>query len=505
MNLGQWISKRAKLNPRQPFLLYESGDTDNQQFDALVNCAASLLAAVPVNKGDRVAVMMENASAFLVLFFACAKRGAIMVPLNPRQALPELTYMIEDCAPALLVHSEDDQHIVDRLTASTKGPFRTLSIGSVEEPAQVAFSRHLSAYGEMGAPTKSSVDDGDPLLIVYTSGTTGNPKGAVLTHGNVLFGAIHSLLNYGIDSGYRSLVVAPLYHIGALAASVTPIVYAGGALMLHRFEYPSETLRTIMRHRINYLFAVPLMYEMMARSAAWDAADLSHVHFFIAGGAPMTVDLIHTYRDKGVHFAQGYGMTETLRITALELADIDRKPGSVGKETFHTHLRIVDEAGSEVPPDSVGEIVVNGPTVCSGYWNRADLTNASFKDGWFFTGDLGYRDSEGYLFLKGRKIDLIISGGRNIYAVEVERAIEKLPQVSEAAVTGVPAAGRGELVTAFIRLHEPDPKFNQARLRQLLQGQLAQYKIPRKVVVVEDFPRNHSGKIIKHRLVENFL
>lgn len=499
MNLGQWISKRAQLNPQQAFLLGENDNTSNRQFDVQVNCTAGGLVSIGIGKGDRVAVMLENSSAFLELFFACAKLGAILVPLDPGQTLPELLNMIEDCLPSVLFHANGNQEKAAELATLTQKTLHTRSIESFTEQTSNV-TKQTVAFNRNTPPFKTSVGNDDPLMIIYTSGTTGDPKGAVLTHGNFLYGAIHSLLNYNIDSGYRSLVVAPLFHIGALAASVTPVIYAGGSLMLSHFDYPAETLQLIIKQKINYMFAVPVMYEMMARSATWNTANLSHVHFFIAGGAPITTDLIRTYQKKGIRFAQGYGMTETLRITALELVDADRKRGSVGKETFHTRLRIVDDAGNEVPPASVGEIAVKGPTVCRGYWNRTDLTRQVFKDGWFFTGDLGYRDTEGFLFLKGRKIDMIISAGRNVYAIEVERAIEKLPQVAEAAVTGVSSPGRGELVTAYILLHKPDPHFNQYRLRQLLHDQIADYKIPRKVVIVNDFPRNRSGKIIKHRL-----
>jgi fatty-acyl-CoA synthase len=335
---------------------------------------------------------------------------------------------------------------------------------------------------------------------MYTSGTTGDPKGAVLSHENFLFGAIHSLIGYGIGSDCKSLVVAPLFHIGALAASATPVIYAGGSLVLKSFDNPSEVVELIGKEKINYMFAVPVMFDMMVKTEAWEGADFSHVYFFIAGGASMPVDLIRKYQEgKGVRFAQGYAMTETLRLTSLDLEDSIRKAGSVGKEVFHTFLRIVDENGRDVPQGEVGEVVVKGPTVFLRYWNKEQETRAAFRDGWFHTGDLGKKDQEGFLYIVGRKIDMIISSGENIYAAEVERAIESIPQVAEAAAVGMPDPKRGEVVAAFILLNK-GATITEERLLEILYEKIAPFKIPKKVVFLKEFPRNSAGKILKREL-----
>jgi fatty-acyl-CoA synthase len=348
------------------------------------------------------------------------------------------------------------------------------------------------------------VAPGDPLLILFTSGTTGLLKGAVLTHENLLFGAVQSLLSYGLGPSCKSLVVAPLFHIGALVASAASVIYAGGTLVIRDFDNPSEIIHLIVREKINYLFAVPVMYKMMCKAPAWEGADFSHVHFFIAGGAPMPVPLIRRYQEeKGVRFVQGYGMTETLRVTSLDLEDAQRKAGSIGKELFHTSVRIVDDAGRDVPPETAGEILVKGPTVFSRYWNDPEATAAALRDGWFHTGDLGTRDGEGFLYIVGRKSDLIISAGQNIYAAEVEHAIEGIAQVSEAAVVGVPDPMRGEVAAAFVVLKEPG-SLAAADVTAALRGRLAPYKIPKKILLVETLPRTGSGKIHKEELKRRF-
>jgi len=504
MNLAEWVSKRAQLHPDRPFLKQDDREYSNRQFEARVDHIAQALTACGVHRGTRVVTLMANSSALLELFFACARTGAIIVPLNGNLALPELNHIIRDCDPRLLVYSRDASDAAATLKGAGRG---IVHCWSCEEDLSIAgtttgtIERNLSEADH--APDGAASLD-EPLLIMYTSGTTGTPKGAVLTHGNFLFGAIHSLLNYRLDATCKSLVVAPLFHIGALAASVTPVVYAGGQLVLKSFDNPSNVLTCIGREKITYMFAVPVMYEMLAKSPRWPAADFSYVDFFISGGAPMPVPLINKYqREKGIRFAQGYGMTETLRITALDLEDAVRKAGSIGKEVFHTALRIVGDDGRDVGPGETGELVVKGPSVFLEYWNQPQATEAALRGGWFYTGDLGHRDEEGFVYIDGRKSDLIICSGENIYAAEVERAIEEHPQVVEAAAIGMPDARRGEVVAAFVRLEEAC-ELEEGVLRRYLHGKIAAFKHPRQVHFVKEFPRNKAGKILRAELKKTF-
>jgi len=340
---------------------------------------------------------------------------------------------------------------------------------------------------------------------MYTSGTTGDPKGAMLSHGNILFGAIHSLVGYGMDKTFKSLVVAPLFHIGALAASATPVIYAGGSLILKSFYNASEVIKLIVRERINYMFAVPVMFQLMAKSDEWDKADFSHVHYFISGGAPIPIEVIRKYQDeKGIGFVQGYGLTETGRLTSLDLEDSISKAGSVGKEVFHIDLRIVDNDGRDVPPGEPGEIIVRGPNVFLGYWNKPAETAQAMAGGWFHTGDMGRRDEDGFVYIIGRKQELIISSGENIYPAEVERVVLALPQVKEAAAVAMPdPAKRGEVVAAFVTLKEGQ-SITEEELINALQGQIAHFKIPKRIFFLDDFPRNATGKILKKELQKHF-
>ena len=500
MNIGEWSSKRAHLYPARLFLKQEDLCCTNRLFDQRVNQAAHAFLRLHVGKGDRVAVLMVNGSAFLEIFFACAKIGAVLVPLNHQLAAPELQRIILNCQPKIFIYSTGFSAVVEQLKA-TGTPvtcYRQHPEGTLA--AVIAFDGPPSGDASNEPMLTWEVTLTDPAVIMFTSGTTGTLKGAVLTHQNFLFGAIHTLLSYGLNPGTISLVVAPLFHIGALAASAVPVIYAGGVLILRPFDNPSEVLHLIGRERINYIFAVPVMFKMLTKAPAWADADFSHVHFFISGGAPMPVELIRQYQEeKAVHFAQGYGMTETQRITALELVDAERKAGSIGKEVFHTSVRLVGDDGRDVPPGAAGEIIVKGPTVFAGYWNNPPATVEALRNGWFHTGDLGRRDEEGFLYIVGRKTDVIICSGENIYAAEVENAIEALPHVAEAAVVGMPDANRGEVAVAVVVLQDAD-SLSAESLLAALRGRLAPYKIPKRVIFTTILPKTGSGKVHKQEI-----
>lgn len=503
LNIGEWISKRAAVQPRKPFLSENDKSYDNRQFNALANQTANALCSLGVAKGDRVAVLMSNCSEFLEIFFACAKTGALMVPLNFRLAVPELVYIIKDCAPFLLIYSDEFSDKIQQIK-SAGVPVKNYLRQVAQLPDDEAFSGYVNRCSAEEPSIVDEVGLSDPLFIMYTSGTTGDPKGAMLTHQNILFGAIHSLLGYGIDRSYKSLVVAPLFHIGALAASVTPIVYAGGSLVIGEFYNASEVLEKICRKKINYMFAVPVMFQLMTEAKEWKSADLSYVHFFISGGAPIPLPIIKKYQEeKGVGFVQGYAMTETGRLTSLDLEDSISKAGSVGKEVFHVDLRIVDDDGNDLPSLAPGEIIVRGPNVFAGYWGNKTATKKAMKDGWFHTGDMGRRDEDGFIYIAGRKVEMIISSGENIYPMEVERALQMLPQIKEAAVVGMADAKRGEVVAAFVTLKQ-DVRLTENEILAALQGKIALYKIPKKIVFIEEFPRNRAGKVLK-RILKNRL
>lgn len=500
LNIGEWITKRAIIHPNKPFLAENNKTLSNRHFNEQVNKTAHALNDLGIAKGDRVALLMSNCSEFLELFFACAKTGTIMVPLNFRLAVPELVYILKDSEPAVLIYSAEFADKVQEIRKSSLSVKQYIGHGRDLVEGDRKLIDFVDSVSERGVLHTAEVDLPDPLFIMYTSGTTGDPKGAVLTHQNILFGAIHSLLGYGVDRSYKSLVVAPLFHIGALAASVTPIVYAGGSLVISSFYNASDVLKTICREKINYMFAVPVMFQMMAEVPEWKDADLSHVRFFISGGAPIPLPVIKKYQqEKSIGFVQGYALTETGRLTSLDLEDSITKAGSVGKEVFHVNLRIVDEQGRNLPSKEPGEIIVQGPNIFTGYWRKGGTIVSALKNNWFHTGDMGMRDDDGFIYIVGRKVEMIISSGENIYPAEVERAIQSLPQVKEAAVVGMPDKKRGEVVAAYVILKK-EQQLSENEIIASLSDKIAYYKIPRKIIFVEDFPRNQSGKVLKRIL-----
>ncbi len=502
MNVGEWVTKRAVIDPDSDFLKEaerEDRAYTNREFNERVNRTAHALMSLNVSRGERVCVIMLNSSEFLEIFFALAKIGAIMVPMNLRLAVPELSYIVNDAKPKALIYTSDFADKVTEIKEKVVVPNYIRHAGG-ELKGDPLFSDFASTFPADEPNVETEVEETDVLVIIYTSGTTGDPKGAMISHRNITFIAVHNLLGYGVNRSFRSLVTAPLFHIGALGAAALPVIYAGGSLVLKRFFNASEIIKLISNEKINYMFAVPVMYQMMAEAAEWGSADFSHVKYFIAGGAPMPIPLIRTYQtEKGVGFAQGYGLTETGRLSSLPIEETIRKAGSVGKEEFHVIMRIVDNKGNDVAEGEVGEIIIRGPNVFTGYWNKEEETKKAFKNGWFLTGDMARRDDEGFIYIVGRKVEMIISSGENIYPAEVERAIQSIDQVKEAAVVGMPDQSRGEVGCAFV-LPKKGADLTEEALLDGLTDKIAKFKMPKKVVFVDDFPRNTSGKILKKEL-----
>jgi len=500
MNIGEWAFKRAAVYPEALFLTEEGKRTfTNREFNLRVNRMAHALESWGVVRGERIGVLLTNASEFLEIFFACAKIGAIMTPVNCRLAAPEMVYILKDCDPRVLVYSVDFSALVAEMKPALPKIARYFRHGDAAGSDPV-LADAVALFPDREPIPPKEVTLEDPLFIMYTSGTTGDPKGAILTHGNVLFGSINTVVGCGINRSYKSLVVAPLFHIGALGAAALPVLYAGGSLYLKGFYNASEVIGLIGKERINYMFAVPVMFQLLTQTDQWPQADFSHVHFFIAGGAPMPLPVIRKYQEeKGISFVQGYGLTETFRLTSLDIEDSIRKAGTVGKEVLHTLLRIVDEHNRDVAAGEAGEIVVRGPNVFAGYWNKPAETAEAMKGGWFHTGDMGKRDEEGFITIVGRKVEMIISSGENIYPAEVERVIQALPEVREAAAVGMPDRKKGEVVAAFVMLKQGATLTEEALLTAI-KDKIAGFKLPKRIVFVDEFPRNSIGKIMKKEL-----
>ncbi|GAB7045907.1 acyl-CoA synthetase [Catenuloplanes indicus] len=479
--VGSWAARRARMAPDRVALIHEGRSHTYGEVAARAGTLAHRLAGLGVRRGDRVAHLGPNHPAFLDALFATGLLGAVFVPLNTRLAAPELDYIIDDCGARLLLWSP--------ACAATVAGLRT---GARAVPLD-------DVPGVAGEPADVDVTDAETCMIMYTSGTTGRPKGAMLTHANIAWNCVNLLIDVDLSGDEVTLVSAPMFHVAALNQTVLPTFLKGGACVLTGGFDAEATLDLIAAHRVTCLFGVPAMFAAIARSPRFGTADLSSVRSLLCGGAPVPEPLIATYQRRGLTFLQGYGMTEcSPGALFLRAPESVRKAGSAGTPVFFGDVRVSTPGGGDAAPGETGEILVRGPTVMAGYWGLPDETRAALgDDGWLRTGDLAVTDTEGFVYVRDRVKDMIISGGENIYPAEVEAALLAHPAVAECAVVGVPDARWGEVGRAFV---VSASAVDAAELLAFLDGRIARYKIPKSVVFTEALPRTASGKVVKARL-----
>jgi fatty-acyl-CoA synthase len=506
MNVGQWVSKYAELQPDATMLVCDDGRSYTyEEFNGRVNRLANALPGAGIGRTDRVAALFPNNPEFLELLFATGKLGVIMVPLNFRLAPPELAFILNDCSAKVLLYTPEFAFQAGELKKLDTCIERFICVGEGGVEGDAEYEGWLAGYPDTEPEVEEEVTLEDPHFIMYTSGTTGRPKGAILTHGNTQWNAINGVLLYMLSEKETNLVAAPLFHIGGLSAGATPTIYGGGKVVLSRFFVPDQVLETIEREKVSTMFGIPVMFLMMSMSERFESTDFSSMRFFIAGGAPCPVPLIERYLEKGVTFNQGYGLTETApAVSALPEEDALRKRGSAGKPVFHTDVKIFDEEDNEVARGDMGEIVVRGPNVFKGYWNMPEETEKTLKGGWFHTGDMGRFDEEGYLYIVDRKKDMIISGGENIYPAEVEDVLHGHPGVADVGVIGMRDPKWGECPLAMVVKAE-GMEVTETEVIEFCGGRLARYKVPKQVIFVPELPRTPTGKILKKELRSEYL
>ncbi|MCA0375752.1 MAG: AMP-binding protein [Gemmatimonadetes bacterium] len=446
-------------------------------------CAAELVAR-GVRAGDRLALWLANSPAFIDLWLACVKLGVIVVPINVLYRERELSHIVHDAAPVAVVTTVAQASL---LPAGTTW----WDVGTL----RAAAAAHDTARDALPA-VRCTADT--PAALVYTSGTTGASKGAILTHGNFAANGLQLVQQWELTQGDRYLCPLPLFHVHGLGNGLHCWLFSGcHCTLVSRFAH-DRAAALFARHRPTVLFGVPTMYVRLLDLPA-DAARAigSAARLFVCGSAPLPAAVLDAFAERFGHtILERYGMTETLMNTANPFRGV-RRAGTVGMPMPLTALRVVDDAGRDVPDGTSGEVWVRGPSVCAGYWQRPDATAQAFTDGWFRTGDIGVRDAQGYLTLEGRRSDLIISAGFNIYPREVEELLLTLPGVREAAVIGVPDAVRGEVPVAYI---VSDDAAVPATLETAVRSQLASFKVPRAFVRVDALPRTALGKVQRHLL-----
>nr|VFK77757.1 MAG: fatty-acyl-CoA synthase [Candidatus Kentron sp. SD] len=507
MNADSLLRARASLTPHREALL-ESATGQRFTF-AQLNIRANRLAdslrkRLGIQEGDRVSILAHNSVAYVDLFYAVGKIGAIFTPLNWRLVGRELAYIVNDCRPRVLFVGPEFVGMANEISRMIPD-CRIVGLENAAIPGAPSYEEIL-ALGSDAEPESANLSDETPYCLLYTSGTTGSPKGAIIPHRQVLWNCINTVASWGLTEQDVSPIFVPLFHAGGLFAFLTPLFYIGGRIVLARSLDVDESLRTIQRERCTVILGVPTIYRMWLDSPVFPQADFRHVRWFVSGGAPCPETIIHAWREtKGITFRQGYGLTE-VGPNCFTMTDEDSLPktGSVGKPIFHTRMRIVDESNKDLSANQVGELLIAGPHLCSGYWNNPDATANSIRDGWFHTGDMAYRDADGFYYIVGRFKDMIISGGENIYAAEVEAAILEHPQVAEASLIGQPDEKFGE-VGLMIVVPRAGASPTVEELLRTCKQKLAPYKIPKRVIFTDALPYSPYGKVQKAELKKKFL
>lgn len=494
MLYGDWIGRAGKSFPqteaivdipRNRRITYGRLSTD---VNRLVHFLAGQLG---IQKGDRIAVLAFNRADYISLFFAAGRLGAILVPLNFRLALDEFLYYFKDASPKAFFFDQDHLEIVKAL----KPRLNLEHTVCLDRDDSLGLS--LPSLWEQ-LPTdpwpEIELSPNDPQLIIYTSGTTGLPKGVVLTYGMITWNSINTHMGWGLRQGERTILHSALFYTAGWNVFTLPLFHGLGTnILIDRFE-PDLVLDLIERERISVFFAVPTMYQMMIESSRFADTDFSSIWFMVSGGAPLTEKIFKVFqREKGIRLREGYGLTEV----GPNMFMANGKLKTVGHPMPHVDIRLIGPKGEDIPQGQEGELIVRGDNICAGYWNKPEATQEALVDGWFHTGDLAEIDADGDFRIVGRKKDMYISGGINIYPAEIERVIETHPQVAAAAVIGVPDEKWGEVGKAVIELF-PGGTFSLEELQAHLADRLGKFKIPKYMVLVRELPRTiASGKIQK--------
>lgn len=502
--IGHWISRRAFYSGDHIAIIDGERRISYAELDRRTDKLACALRERGVRQGDRLATLQYNSAEFLELLFAAAKLGAIFVPINFRLAPPEIAYLLADSGADAFVWSGPLSQLA---RDALRGDGVRVRLRVMVEGDTFDDETDYDTLLRSGEPRALGmrVAGSDVAMLMYTSGTTGRPKGVMLTHDNLFWHAINNLnLGPGLRSTDRTVTVAPMFHIGALGVHTLPLLYVGGTVVVLPSFDPRQTLAVMAHERVTLQFLVPSMWSALMTVPDFETYDLSALELAVTGGAPCPLPVLEYFQGRGVPFQEGFGMTETAPgVSLLDTNHLKEKSGSIGRPNFHIQTRIVDENDREVPTGEVGELVLRGPNVFAGYWGLPDATAEAFRGGWFHTGDLGRVDDEGFITLVDRKKDMIITGGENVYPSEVEQVLWRHEAIREVAVVGVPHPKWGETPIAVVAL-EDGAEVTADELISFARERLAHFKCPTRVEYVSALPRNAAGKILKAALRKEF-
>ena len=499
INIGEFMTRRAILTPEREGLVCEHIRRNFGELNERANRLANAMRGLGVGHGDRVALLALNEPEYYDLFFGLGKIGAILVPVNYRLAGPEIQYILSDSGAKVLVFSPEFTATVDSIRKDIPAQ---VCIAIAEDPPEWAISYEKLIQNSSSQEPEIKGGDDDTLTILYTSGTTGKPKGAELTHAYYFWSSINLSTTLGLDIGDRGIIALPLFHIAALS-NLPWGTHVGGKSVLLRSLDPKRFLELLGEEKITGFGAVPALLDFLKFVPDYEKYDWSSVKVILVFGAPVPVTLIKEYEAVGIKVRQLYGLTESNTASVLDAENALSKAGSCGRPFFHTEIRLVDASGRDVGADELGEVLLRTPNMMKGYWNRPQDTAAAIKEGWLHTGDIARMDKDGFFYIMDRKKDMIISGGENIYPAEIEDALLQNPKVAEVGVIGYPYEKWGEAVKAIVVV-KPGEKLNEQELIGWCQGRIGKFKIPKNVVFTESLPRTPTGKILKRVLREQY-
>ncbi|WP_442603456.1 class I adenylate-forming enzyme family protein [Paenibacillus sp. KN14-4R] len=495
-----WMENRCLLSPEHRAVIdSETGESwTYSQLWQSVNNMAQYLQKSGIQKGDRVVLLAPNHRVYFDLLFACGRIGAILVPLNWKLAAQEMTYILNDCTPKLIVVHPDLVCAVSELSSIIM-ECKILYMNS--EKYQSILKKQLP--GEQ-CIAQIPVDLTDPLAIIYTGGTTGDPKGVVLSHQSIFWNAANTIASWNLTELDVTPTYLPMFHTGGLNALSVPVLMAGGTVIIARQFEPVQSMELLIQSKCTIVLMVPTMYHMLIQTSEFHRLQFPKELTFLSGGAPCPLTIYEAFALKDLAFKEGYGGTETgPNNFSVQPEYARRKPGTVGKSMLFGDVKIVDEHGAEVQMGEVGELVLKGGHLFEAYWNQPELTKKVKRDGWFYTGDLSRQDNDGDYFIVGRKKDMIITGGENVYPLEVEQLLYKNPAVEDAAVVGVPDEKWGEIVAAVVVLKQGFD-MSEEELRNYCSLAIAKYKVPKKIRILEELPKTTVGKLDKKRIAQSF-
>ncbi len=486
-----WIASWAGWTPNKTALRFEGHRVSYAGLEQHVGSVAAWLRAGGVGSGDRVAYLGPNCPELVELLLACARLGAIFVPLNNRMPAAELRTFVEATCPRLLVAEQDfRQAALDSAQAGWAERVKTFRLGG-----ELCHLDHTA-----NVPSVSGIAAAAPVLILFTSGTTGRPKGATLTQQNLAFEALNVLTAFGVAATDEILTAVPMFHAGGLLIHTLPGLCAGATITIHREFDPSHLLEEIQRQRITLLACVPAMTAALAAHAHWDAADLSSLRLVVTGSAVVPRRAIEPWQQKGVSVAQGYGMTETCVLaTTMPPGSPPESAFTAGKPVVTTQIRLLDRSGGDVGTGQPGEVCFRGPAVMQGYWENEQANREAFCDSWLRSGDLGLIDEDGYLHVIGRLKDIIIVGSSNVHPSDLEAVLDACPDIQEAAVVARVDDHLGEVPVACV-VPVPGRWLTPEQVLSLFENRVAAYKHPRDVIFFKALPRSATDKIDRKRL-----